>query len=192
MHDPLTAEKALAEMGVWRNLDEERLAEYRNLVTERGDDALFKGAFPEHLTSSLFVFNASCTKILLTLHTKGQFWVQFGGHIEAWDKSLAHAALREGIEESGIEDLELLSINPADLDVHELGGGFGSVCREHWDIGYVAIVPDGTEPVRSEESDDVAWFDVDALPENAAANMLPRISLALALAETHDDVEVED
>ncbi|MBW8810801.1 MAG: NUDIX domain-containing protein, partial [Lysobacter sp.] len=37
-----------------------------------------------------------------TLHRKGGFWVQCGGHLEPDDATLSAAALREATEESGI------------------------------------------------------------------------------------------
>lgn len=131
-------------------------------VSCRGDAALWKSGGPEHLTASCFVFSPDLQQVLLTHHRKGGFWVQFGGHLEAADASLADAARREGREESGIGDLQLRSDRVMDLDRHELHGGF--TCAAHWDVGFVAIASPAAAVEVSSESLDVRWSRVGALP----------------------------
>jgi hypothetical protein len=91
-------------------------------VRANGDAALRRDGGPEHLTASCFVFSPDLGSVLLCLHRKGRFWVQFGGHLEPGDRDLADAARREAREESGIADLDLLDASVADLDRHDLHG----------------------------------------------------------------------
>jgi 8-oxo-dGTP pyrophosphatase MutT (NUDIX family) len=140
-------------------------------------DGLWRDGPPAHLTASCFVLDPAAERVLLTLHRKGGFWVQFGGHLEPGDASLAAAALREGVEESGIDGLRLLLPEPAtpnDLDRHPLSSAFGR-CREHLDVAFVAIAPQDSVPIVSDESDDVAWWPVDALPAGAVTDLAPRV-----------------
>lgn len=123
-----------------------------------------------HLTASGLVLDAAGDQVLLTLHRKGNFWVQTGGHIEAGDHSLAAAALREATEESGIAGLRLVGDAPVDLDRHTLSAAFGR-CGEHLDVRFAVVAPAGAEPVVSEESRAVSWFGVDALPPEAVADL---------------------
>lgn len=150
--------------------------EFLHFVSSAGAAALSRDGGPEHLTASCFVFTADLQRTLLCFHGKGRFWVQLGGHIEQADSSAAAAALREAREESGIDGLSLVSSSPVDLDRHELHGGFS--CHAHWDLGFAAIGQPDDEITVSEESEDVRWFPVDALPQSAAEGLGRRIAKA--------------
>ncbi len=143
-------------------------------------DGLWKDGPPAHLTASCFVLDPSGWRTLLTHHAKGGFWVQFGGHCEAGDADLAAVARREGREESGIATLELASDAPVDLDRHALSAAFGR-CREHLDVAFLAVVPDDAVAQVSDESLDVAWFDVDALPDSAPPDLPARLRRVAAV-----------
>ncbi|MEJ8285130.1 8-oxo-dGTP pyrophosphatase MutT (NUDIX family) [Curtobacterium sp. PvP017] len=147
-------------------------------VAAGGDASLWRDGGPEHLTASCFVFSPDLARVLLCLHRKGGFWVQFGGHLEPSDASLADAARREAREESGITDLELVDGRIADLDRHELGGGFA--CAAHWDVGFVALADPSVVTAVSDESDDVRWFALDALPAEIPPGLPGRLSAAIA------------
>ncbi len=159
--------------------DQERL---RTAYVEhlRGhDDGLLKSCVPAHLTASAMVLDHSGERVLLTLHRKGGFWGQLGGHCEPLDGSLAEAALREATEESGMAGLRLVGDAPVDLDRHALSSAFGS-CGEHLDVRYAVVAPPGAEPVVSDESDDLAWFAADALPAAAVADLSRLVGRARA------------
>lgn len=145
-----------------------RRAYVRHLLDH--DDGMLVTCVPAHLTASALVLDAAGERVLLTHHRKGGFWAQFGGHVEAADRSLADAALREGREESGVEGLRLLGGGPVDLDAHDLSAAFGR-CGTHLDVRYAAVAPPGAGPVVSAESHDVRWFPVDAMPPGAVADI---------------------
>ncbi|PCN47460.1 NUDIX hydrolase [Curtobacterium sp. 'Ferrero'] len=148
----------------------------RHFVDRHGAAALRREGGPEHLTASCFVFSPDLEQTLLCLHRKGGFWVQFGGHLEPDDRDLADTARREAREESGIADLELLDGRIVDVDRHDLHDGFGR-CAAHWDVGFVALVDPSAATAASDESDDVRWFPVGALPD-ALPSTFPRRLLA--------------
>jgi 8-oxo-dGTP pyrophosphatase MutT (NUDIX family) len=164
--------------------DQERLRSAYVAHLREHDDGLLKGCVPAHLTASALVLDHSGGRVLLTLHRKGGFWGQLGGHCEPVDGSLAGAALREATEESGMAGLRLVGEAPVDLDRHALSAAFGS-CGEHLDVRYAVVAPAGAEPVGSAESDDLAWFAADALPAAVAdlSRLVGRARAALRAAQ---------
>ncbi|NUU19187.1 NUDIX domain-containing protein [Cellulomonas humilata] len=154
------------------------LEEYRAFVAASGPAAIDRSLAPEHLTASCFVLTPDLSSVLLCFHRKGQFWVQLGGHLEPGDTSLADAAHREAREEGGIVDLLPGGPLPADVHRHELSAAFGR-CRVHWDVGFVAYAPAGAVPVVSDESEQVAWFAVDALPTGTPEDFAVRLRTVL-------------
>lgn len=130
-------------------------------------DGLSRDCYPDHLTASTLVLSADGTQVLLTLHRKAGRWFQFGGHCEAADETLAGAALREALEESGLAGLDL---DPVPVQLHEHAVPFCDPRGEvhHLDVRFVAVAPPGARPAVSEESLDVRWWPADGLPEGAA------------------------
>ena len=126
-------------------------------------DGMMRSCHPDHLTASTLVLDASAQRVLLTLHAKAGQWFQLGGHTEPADVTLAGAALREAVEESGIDSLSLDPV-PVQLDAHEVPFCGGRPGTRHLDVRFVALAPPGAEAVVSDESTDVRWWPVGELP----------------------------
>jgi 8-oxo-dGTP pyrophosphatase MutT (NUDIX family) len=141
-------------------------AEYVDFI-DRHNGVHLRASRIGHLTASALVVDPVQRTTLLTLHPTVGRWLQTGGHIEPTDDSLLAAAAREAREESGIAGLEL-DTAPLRLDRHEL------MCRaddnsrsrlHHWDVQYLALAAPGSTAVMSEESDDLRWWPLAALPD---------------------------
>jgi coenzyme F420-0:L-glutamate ligase len=135
-------------------------------------DAMWRSCAPGHLTASALVIDPARRAVLLTLHPRVKLWVQLGGHCEEGDHTLLDAAAREAREESGIGALSL-DPTPLGLDIHPITCSLGIPTR-HFDVRFLAVAPEGAEPVRSEESLDLQWFQWDELPDGVSAE-LPRL-----------------
>lgn len=132
-------------------------------------DAVSRECRHGHLTASALVMNPARTHVLLTLHPKVQRWLQLGGHIEPEDASLRDAALREVVEESGIASLWCSPV-PLRLDRHAVP--CGGDASEHLDVQYL-VIADNEQPIQiSDESLDLRWFAVQALPDGLAESVL--------------------
>ncbi|MFF1541067.1 NUDIX hydrolase [Microbacterium sp. NPDC058269] len=131
-------------------------------------------AGPDHLTASCVVFDAALRHTLLVFHRKGKFWVQPGGHVEDGDDSIVAGALRELREETGILVDPTDAPLAYDLDHHGLSSRFGA-CSSHLDIGIAVVVDRDAALTVSEESEDVRWWPVDALPDEVPPQLVPRL-----------------
>lgn len=156
---------ARVTLATWRapQTGQERLRRAYLAHLESHADAMTRECQPDHLTASVLIFSSDHTRVLLTLHTRAGIWLQTGGHCEPADHTLADAALREGREESGIHTLSI-DPRPVWLSRHEVPFCGPIQPAHHLDVQFVAVAPAGAQPVISDESDDLAWWDVDALP----------------------------
>jgi 8-oxo-dGTP pyrophosphatase MutT (NUDIX family) len=73
-----------------------------------------------HFTASGWVLSPDGEKAYLLLHAKLNRWLQPGGHVEDQDRTLAEAALREVVEELGIDASHLTCQGLFDVDVHTI------------------------------------------------------------------------
>ncbi|MEM6734213.1 MAG: NUDIX hydrolase, partial [Myxococcota bacterium] len=84
-----------------------------------------------------------------------------GGHADG-DPNVLQVALREGVEESGIEGLSADTGEVFDVDVHLIPARKADPKHFHFDVRFVLVAPPEAQYVVSEESHDLAWVR----PEN--------------------------
>ncbi len=139
-------------------------------------DATARSCAPGHLTASAVVLSADRSQTLLTLHPRVGRWLQLGGHCEPGDRTVAGAAFREATEESGIDGL-ILDPAPIHLDVHPITCSLGVLTR-HFDVRYRVVAPVGAVPVISDESRDLRFWSVGALPEGVDEGLKAALRIA--------------
>lgn len=125
-------------------------------------DALHRSCTIGHLTGSALVVDPDSRNILLLFHAKVQRWLQPGGHADG-DGHLAHVALREAEEETGIDGLSV--VTPAiDLDVHVFRSATGAEPDHlHLDVRHLVLAPAGAVGEINHESERLAWVALDDL-----------------------------
>ncbi|MBM3990535.1 MAG: NUDIX hydrolase [Planctomycetes bacterium] len=139
------------------------------LIERHPQDAHRRTLLEGHLTASALVVDARGERALLTHHRKLGRWLQLGGHCDG-DANLAHVALREATEESGIPDLAVLPW-PLDLDIHAIPARPGGAQRAgepehlHYDTRFLVVAPPGALEVTSDESLELRWVAPDELEQ---------------------------
>ncbi|MCI4083637.1 NUDIX hydrolase [Streptomyces sp. MMS21 TC-5] len=140
-------------------------------------DGVYKPCGAGHLTTSALVIDPVRERVLLTLHKKLGMWLQMGGHCEDGDATLAEVALREGREESGIEQgLTLVPGGPVRLDRHPIP----APCNWHLDVQYAALAPAGAVAEISDESLDLRWFPYEEVASVADTSVVLLLEATLA------------
>jgi 8-oxo-dGTP pyrophosphatase MutT (NUDIX family) len=107
-----------------------------------------------HVTASAIVVGAR--GVVLHRHKRLGIWLQPGGHVEAGE-TVAHAALREAAEETGLPVRHPASGSRfVHVDVHP-----GPRCAAHLDVRYLIEADDVDPAPGPDESQDVRWFAWD-------------------------------
>jgi len=139
-------------------------------------DAVRRDCAAGHITASALICDIQRRRVLLTLHPRIGRWVQLGGHCEDEDVSLVGAALREAREESGIDDL---TIDPTPLQVHTHAlTCSGGVPTHHLDVQFLVTAKPGSIARISDESLDLDWFGIGALPAGVDASVVELVAAA--------------
>lgn len=117
-----------------------------------------------HVTGSAWLVDKTGKKVLLTHHRKLNRWLQMGGHADG-ESDILLVALREAEEESGLENVEPLSSEIFDIDIHSIPERGSEGEHFHYDIRF-ALENTGNEPYKvSEESHDLKWLQISKVSE---------------------------
>lgn len=142
------------------------------LIDQHADIAL-RTCRPGHLTGSAMVIDPDSKKMLLLFHTKLQKWLQPGGHADG-DTNLARVALREAREETGIEDLRV--VTPAiDVDIHQVAPP-AEDAHLHLDVRFLVLAPGGAVATGNHESEAIEWISLEDLASRSNEAGIQRLA----------------
>lgn len=115
-----------------------------------------------HFTGSGLLIDPVEHKVLLNYHKFLDMWLCFGGHADG-ESDLFNVALRETIEESGIETVQPATTQIFDIDIHAIPERIkkNEPPHEHYDVLYL-FQASVNDPINvSEESVRVRWCDYE-------------------------------
>lgn len=117
-----------------------------------------------HITGSAWIVDKSRKFTLLTHHRKLDKWFQTGGHCDG-DSDVLNVAMKEALEETGLSDIQMISFNIFDIDIHEIPERKGVPTHLHYDVRFL-LEADMNEPlIISSESSDLAWLELTKVAE---------------------------
>lgn len=142
------------------------------------DDVLTRENKMCHFTASNWILNKERTKIIMAYHNIYKSWAWTGGHADG-DSDLLHVALKEAKEETGLDNLKVLSdgifgIQILTVDSHIKRGKFVP-SHLHLDCCFL-IEADENEQLRIKEDENsgVKWINIeDALEMTNEEEMKP-------------------
>ncbi len=132
---------------------------------------------PGHFTASAFVLAPDGNALLEVHHVKLGRWLQPGGHVEPGDESLAAAARREVLEETGLGDLapEPGAPEPFDLDIHPIPAHRAEPAHLHFDVRF--LFRSGSVEARAgPEARAIRWTPLDQVPALVRARIWGQVS----------------
>ncbi|MBX3396844.1 MAG: NUDIX hydrolase [Phycisphaerae bacterium] len=117
-----------------------------------------------HITGSGWLIDRTARRVLLTHHAKLDKWLQLGGHADG-DPDTLRVAIREAHEESGLTDIVPLSAEIFDLDVHWIPQRSDVPAHLHYDIRFLLQARGSDDHVKSDESHELRWFNLEELAD---------------------------
>lgn len=132
--------------------------------------------FDGHITTSAFIIDADKQELLLLQHKSLKRWLQPGGHTEG-DATLLASALREAIEETGMDSADLapyyhfeMKDVPFDIDSHHIPANPRKEedAHYHHDLRYLFFYKgDRSHNYNEEEATGMQWVAFDSLLDDA-------------------------
>lgn len=126
---------------------------------EAHSDCFYRELWPAHVTGSSWVVSPDRERVLMMHHKKLDQWFQPGGHADG-DADIVRVALRETVEETGLEaaQVRLLGMDIFDVDIHGISAIGNDPQHEHIDIRFLVEIDDRLPVPGNDESHDVIWI----------------------------------
>ncbi|WP_338848229.1 NUDIX hydrolase [Massilia sp. W12] len=143
-------------------------------------DCCSRHCIPGHITASAWVMAPDASAVLLLHHKKLKRWLQPGGHLED-DAEIHLAAMREVREESGLQNLRLLSPQIFDVDVHQIPARGAEAAHYHYDVRFLLQAVDAQLQL-SDESNALAWVKLEQVAQYSDSPSVLRMAAKSARA----------
>lgn len=156
------------------NPDQKEVCEKVLKFMERVDNPFTRKNLSGHITSSAWIVDQDVTKTVL-IHHNLDIWIQPGGHLEVQEYP-AQGAVREAMEETGLQNLMIAPPGLLDVDVHTIphNARKGEPEHAHYDLRYLMLAEGEELSIDLEEVRDARWIDLRHIVDNPG-EFLPSI-----------------
>ena len=160
-------EKLIQKIKEFRPYNEQESADKATLLRLLGedDDISRRDNLVAHLTASAWVVNPERTKVLMAYHNLYDSWAWLGGHADG-DYDLAAVAEKEAREETGLQEVRLVSKDILSLEVLTVDGHEkkGKYVPSHLHLNCTYLLeadPNAPISIKEDENSQVGWIDFD-------------------------------
>jgi 8-oxo-dGTP pyrophosphatase MutT (NUDIX family) len=167
--------------------DPTEAADLRRLRALLAGGDVWRRSVPVHVTGSAVIVHPASRRVLLRWHPHHRAWLQVGGHADPGETDPLAIALREGAEETGLEDLVPWPDGAiVHLAVVPVGARADEPAHEHADIRFVLATgsPDAIRPEHAEA--ELRWLPVEeAIAATAQPNLRETLDRVRRLLDGH-------
>lgn len=131
-----------------------------------------------HITASSLIFNKDRGKLLMVYHNIYHSWSWTGGHADG-EEQLLLTAMREAVEETGVQGICPISREVQSLEILPVWGHFkrGSYVCSHQHLNFSFLLEADEEEalkIKEDENSAVAWIPLEELGEKVTEpEMMP-------------------
>jgi 8-oxo-dGTP pyrophosphatase MutT (NUDIX family) len=127
-----------------------------------------------HVTGSAWIVDKSRSYVLMMHHRKLNKWFQPGGHCDG-DNDVLRVAIKEAQEETGVLDIQVVSPEIYDVDVHLIPARKEIEAHYHYDIRFLLEADKNIPLLINEESNDLAWMKLSEVKSHNDSDSIMRM-----------------
>ncbi len=139
----------------------ETVKQFRRFVAEQ-PDCFQRHLAMGHVTGSAWLVDRDGGRAMFTHHRKLNIWIQLGGHADG-DSDVARVALREAEEESGLDQIQIITPEIFDLDIHTIPARAQEPEHLHFDVRFAFRHTGAGNYAVSDESHDLEWIPLESI-----------------------------
>lgn len=159
----------IKELQVYQPRYRQEEADQRRIINDLQlyDDIYFRKNEIAHMCASAWIINEFCTKALMVYHHIYDSWSWCGGHCDGEEDMIA-TAYREGLEETGLKELTLVSEHILSIEVlpvkAHIKKGKAILAHEHLNITYLFLARESDSiHHKPDENCAVKWIAFDKI-----------------------------
>ncbi|GAB3270550.1 NUDIX hydrolase [Larkinella harenae] len=155
--------------------DEQKMLEQTIHFVEDNSDCFERHLQIGHVTGSAWILSPDRQQVILLHHYKLDRWLQPGGHADG-DSDVLRVALREAEEETGLQQISIVSPAIFDVDVHRIPARGSEPEHLHYDIRFLLEAPTDQPFIQSRETKDVRWVRCDEIEKITTEKSILRMN----------------
>ena len=156
------------------NQEEARMTQETIAFVEANPNCFERTLEIGHVTGSAWILDKTKTFTLLTHHRKLDKWFQLGGHCDG-DSNVLNVALKEAQEETGLENIQIISPQIFDIDVHQIPANSQTPAHYHYDIRFLMQADRHKPLIINSESKNLVWVLLDEVSLYNASQSIMRM-----------------